>query len=144
MESRSRVDRSPEDVRRCPLKEDKPFMSQLPPPPEEAVVSVTVAPVDVCLACGCERGVEELLKEYFQEGIVLACLLGLTTGSPFPVKGPIFGPVLGLGVWLGATAAHSLASRDEALLCSSWSVLGVGPVCRSSSDIQAPRLRCWS
>lgn len=104
VESRSRVDRSPEDVRRCPLKEDKPFISQLPllpppPPPDDRLVVSAAEPLLlVCLACGWERGAEELLKEYFQEGMVLACLLGLITVSLFPDEDPSFGPGFGLGV----------------------------------------------
>ncbi len=148
MESRSRADRSPEDVRRCPLKEDKPFISQLPPPPppldDTLVVSATELPLLPCFACVWERGVEELLNEYFQEGVVLACLLGLTSVSPFPDEEPSFGPGFRFGVWAGVTAAHSLASKDEALLCSSWSGLETGQLWRSSSEIQAPRLRCCS
>lgn len=152
MESRSRADLSPDDVRRCPLKEDKPFISQLPPPLlpaplpptlEETLVVSAAELLLLCLGCGWERGAEELLNVYFQEGMALVCLLGLTTMSPLPDEDPSFGPGFGLGVWVGVTAAHSLASRDEALLCSSWSVLETGQLWRSSSDIQAPRLRCW-
>lgn len=132
----SRADLSPDDVRRCPLKDDKPFISQFPPPAlppplpptleETLVVSAAELLPLLCLACGWERGADEVLNVYFQEGIVLACLLGLTTVSPLPDEDPNFGPGFGFGVWVGVTAAHSLASRDEALLCSSWSILATG------------------
>lgn len=81
------------------------------------------------------------MKEYFQEGTVLLCLLGLTSVSPLPDEDPDFGPELMFGVWVGVTAAQSLASRDDALLCRSWSGLEAGQFWRSSSEIQAPRLR---
>lgn len=108
------------------------------------MLSATELLLLLCLACVCDRGAEELLKEYFQEGVVLACLLGLTSVSPFPDEDPSFGPGFRFGVWVGVTAAQSLASRDEALLCSSWSGLETGQLGRSSSEIHAPRLRCWS
>lgn len=119
-------------------------MSQLPPPPEDTLVtSAGVPPLLPCLAWFWERGAEEPLKAYFQEGALLACLLGLMSISPFPDEDPNFGPELKFGVWVGVTAAHSLASKDEALLCISWSELETWQFWRSSSEIQAPRLRCW-
>lgn len=118
-------------------------MSQLPPPPEDTLVtSAREPPLLPCFAWFWERGAEELLKEYFQEGALLACLLGLMSVSPFAGEDPSFGPELIFGVWVGVTAAHSLASKDEALLVMSWSGWETGQLWRSSSEIQAPRLRC--
>lgn len=89
----------------------------------------------LAVLAGCCRG-EEPLKVYFQDGKVLACLLGLMAVSAFPWE-------TGLG-----DGPAEIPSRDEVLLLLGLSlVLGFFPggvrLWRSSSEIQPTRLDCW-